>query len=91
MDSWTFDLIETLTWDYLVMCLEKYADRNRHGYWSDGKEILCKTEAEAEHLANFLEDIGYESMQTGYYDPKEDERDGAVDDHTGFYYVAMDW
>ncbi len=90
MDETLFELMEQKSWTYLVRCLEKYADRNRHGYWTDGMEILCKTEEAAEHLANFLEDIGFDYVNTGYYDPKEDEADGKVDARTGQWYVSID-
>lgn len=60
-------------------------------FWYDGENILCKTEDEAETIANFIDDIiGDSCTHTGYYDPKEDERSGEVDDHTGYYYVDFD-
>lgn len=54
--------------------------------WSDGSEILVNNENAAEYIADFLEALGYEA-HTGYYDPKQDERDGCVDEHTGYYYI----
>lgn len=60
-------------------------------FWYDGENILCKTEDEADTIANFIDDIIGDSVtHTGYYDPKEDERSGEVDDHTGYYYVDFD-
>lgn len=90
MDAQTFEMVEKQTWDFLIMSLQKYQNQNRHGYWTDGDEILCKTEAVAEHLANFLEDIGFDKVHTGYYDPVEDQRNNEVDSHTGWYYVNID-
>lgn len=90
MDRDLFELMEAKTWTYLLECLQKYAGQNRHGYWTDGTEILCKTEAQAEHLANFLEDIGFDYVNTGYYDPVEDAKSGETDKYTGFYYVSVD-
>ena len=53
-----------------------------------GDEILCETEEEAETLANFFDQLfGMGTVSTGYYDPEEDERNGEVDCHTGYYYV----
>lgn len=64
------------------------------GFWTDWEEILCPSEAECEALANFLEDVlcGLSSItvQTGYYDPAEDARNGEVDEHTGFCYVKFE-
>ena len=64
------------------------------GYWTNGSEILCRSELEREIIADFLEDIfsewgGYK-MKTGYYDPFEDTRNGEQDDNTGFYYIDME-
>ena len=90
MDEMLFRLMEQKTWTYILKCLDKYTDQNRHGYWTDGEEILCKTEEAAEYLADFLEDIGFDYVHTGYYDPEEDKRNNEVDDHTGWYYVTVD-
>lgn len=76
-------------WTHLLVFL-KNNKNNRHGYWSNGEEILCKTEDEAEHLVNFLEDLGFNYVRTGYYDSKEDEHNGEVDAYTGYWYVSVD-
>lgn len=76
-------------WPFLIQSLKNHADENRHGYWSDGEDILCKTEEQANHLADFLEDLGYTDVTTGHYDLAEDERDGCVDALTGYYYVSI--
>ena len=85
-----YETLERETWTLLIASLQKHQSENKHGYWTDGNEILCKTEAAAEHLADFFEDIGFTDVQTGYYDPEEDLRDLTVDEHTGFYYVSID-
>lgn len=79
-----------MDWKQLIESLHNNEDRNKHGYWTDGEEILCKTEEQAEVLADFLEDVGFDYVQTGYYDPKEDERNNEVNDHTGYWYVSID-
>ena len=62
--------------------------------WSAGDEILCKTETAANTLADMLE-LLYRSqgedvcVNTGYYDPEEDERNGEVDRYTGWWYVNI--
>lgn len=59
--------------------------------WTDGVEILCRTEALAEQIANAVDRIaGEQCAHTGYYDPFEDARNGETDDHTGWYYVDYD-
>lgn len=76
-------------WSAIIKLLQEHQSHNKHGYWTDGDDILCETEAQAEHLADFLEDIGFDYVNTGYYDPEEDKRENCVDDHTGFYYVGI--
>lgn len=90
MDALLFEMLEKELWSVLVNTLRKNEDQNRHDYWTDGEEILCKSENAAEHLANFLEDIGFDMVHTGYYDPEEDQKNNEVNDHTGWYYVSID-
>jgi hypothetical protein len=79
-----------MEWEHLIKSLRDNKEHNRHGYWTDGEEILCKTEEQAEVLADFFEDIGFDYVHTGYYDPTEDERNNEVNDHTGYWYVSVD-
>lgn len=63
--------------------------------WSDGSEILCRTEEVADAIADAIDDMdraqGLDAIaHTGYYDPDEDELEGCVDDHTGWWYVDLD-
>lgn len=69
--------------------LEKNQPYNKHGIWSNGEEIMCKTKEQAEAIADLLEDCGMDCTLTGYYDPKEDARNNEVDEYTGYYYVSM--
>ena len=58
--------------------------------WYDGGDyILCRTEEHANALADWLDVHGGYCSATGYFDPAEDEKDGCVDDHTGWWYVAV--
>ena len=62
--------------------------------WSDGNEILCKTESAANAIADMLQTryrvCGKEvSVNTGYYDPEEDKRNGEEDWCTGWWYVSV--
>ena len=60
-----------------------------HRVWSCGDEILCRTDAMADAIADLLEAMGYDGVNTGYYDPDEDEAAGEVDRLTGWYYVSV--
>lgn len=63
--------------------------------WCDNEtEILCKTESAANAIADLLEQL-YESqgeeilVNTGYYDSKEDQRNGEEDKYSGYWYVTV--
>ena len=64
--------------------------------WSDGDMILVQKEDVADYMADWIEvhcvvdgePVDY--VKTSYYDPIEDERDGCVDDYTGWYCVDID-
>jgi hypothetical protein len=57
-------------------------------FWSNDEEILSKDEVAINYVADLLDTIGYDAV-TGYYDPEEDERNGEVDEYTGYYYVSI--
>ena len=90
MDKFDMDFMDKHIWTYLCQSLKDNEKNNRHGFWTDGDEILCRTETQAEALASFLEDMGFDYVNTGYYDPDEDERNHEVDRFTGWWYVNID-
>lgn len=58
--------------------------------WTDGEEILCDNQQTAETLADFIDALyGEQTVNTGYYDPAEDERNNEVTRSTGYYYVTI--
>lgn len=94
--------------DYLAKDCDSYAEKDFFSFicarvrdysdgdvWSDGDQILCKTESAANALCDLLwqlyneqgEDFG---LQTGYYDPKEDKKNNEEDRYTGWWYVSAD-
>lgn len=64
------------------------------GFWTNGEEILCPSEAEMNMVYEFLNDIfrefGNYTLITGWYDPYEDAKNGEQDDCTGFNYVRLE-
>lgn len=70
--------------------LARINGKNTHGIWTDGEDFLCKTEQQADTIADFLEAVGFEYVRTGYYDPEEDKRNNEVDERTGYWYVSID-
>lgn len=74
---------------------ERLRDYSEGEIWtSDGDEILCKTESVAKTIADLFETL-YKTqgddviINTGYYDPIEDERNNETDYRTGWWYVNM--
>lgn len=62
--------------------------------WGTADELLCKTEAAANTLAELIEQLylsqGEEVIvNTGYYDPEEDKRNGEEDRLSGWWYVNI--
>ena len=59
--------------------------------WSkDPDEILCENEQIAETLADLFDAMyGEPTVNTGYYDPAEDEQSGEADERTGYWYVSV--
>ena len=58
-----------------------------HGISATDDEILCDNEELANHVADFLEALGFE-ITTGYYDPDEDKASGQEDELTGKWYIS---
>ena len=74
---------------------ERLRDYSEGDIWSDGSEILCRTESAADALADMLECL-YRAqgedilVNTGYYDPEEDAKSNETDRYTGWWYVNID-
>jgi hypothetical protein len=70
--------------------LRDYSDEE---VWSDGDEILCRTQDGANAIADLLYQLyqihNSQSVEItiGYYDPKEDK--GREDRYTGWYYITI--
>lgn len=63
--------------------------------WTDGSEILVKTEAAANAIADLIKmlyEADEENIQVliGYYDPKYDEEYDQVDEYTDWWYVSIE-
>ncbi len=81
--------------DWFKEIANRLRDYSEGSVWSSGYEILCKTEDAADALADMFETLyaaqGEEILiNTGYYDPAEDERNNEVDSFTGWWYVNID-
>lgn len=77
--------------DRIAKCLKHFIVAN---VWSDGDEILCKTESAADAIADIIEALYLDQgddilINTGYYDPAEDKKYGEEDDYTGWWYVNI--
>ncbi len=60
--------------------------------WTDGDELLCRTEWMAERMADLVDALcGDQVAHTGYYDPYEDAKEPfGPYKSTGWYYVDFD-
>ena len=56
-------------------------------FWTDGREILTEDYNAHGALVTFFDECGL-GICTGFYDPKEDEKDDCVNDHTGMFYIT---
>lgn len=81
--------------DWMSIICEALPDYSEGKIWSDGIEILVKTESVADTVADLIESLyrlqGEEVLvNTGYYDPEEDKRNNEEDRYTGWWYVNID-
>lgn len=92
MDKYELEQVSRRLMTILTFNLPQSPEDSVNGYWTSGvglgSDILCKTEESANAIADFLEELGFEEVNTGYYDPEEDERCGEVDKYTGWWYVS---
>lgn len=80
--------------DWFEKITERLRDYSDGEIWTNGDEILCKTESAVDAIADMLVTLyktqGDEILvNTGYYDPMEDEKNGEVDRYTGWWYINI--
>ncbi len=83
---------ENINWFEAIA--ERLRDYSEGEVWSVGNEILCRTKEASDAIADMLECLygaqGEEVVvNTGYYDPEEDKRNGEEDRFTGWWYVNI--
>lgn len=81
--------------DWFETITDRLRDYSYGNIWTSGDEILCKTKDAANTLADMLECLyrtdGKEVVvNTGYYDPEEDRKNGGLDRYSGWWYVHID-
>lgn len=87
--------MEQINWIQIIMdCVPNLPNDSLYeDIWSDGDEILVRTESGAYAIADLIELLyraqGKEVVAlTGYYDPEEDKENNEEDIHTGWWYVV---
>ncbi len=81
--------------DWFQEIANRLRDYSEGPVWSDSGEILCKSESAADALADMFECL-YKAqdeevlINTGFYDPEDDARNGELDRYTGWWYVNID-
>ena len=84
--------MESINW--FTEIANRLRDYSEGDIWTNGDEILVKTESAADAIADMFETM-YKSqgeeilVNIGYYDPVEDEKNGEVDRYTGWWYVNI--
>lgn len=78
--------------NWFSVIAEKLRNCPEGDIWSNGDEIFCRTESAANTLADMFESLYAAQdeeccVNTGYYDPVEDARNGEIDRYTGWWYV----
>lgn len=77
-------------WDFITSRLPTSPEDAANGIWYEGDDIMCKTEAQADTVADLLEALDDEVLvTTGFFDPEEDARNGETDRLTGWHYVTI--
>ena len=81
--------------NWIVAIADILTGNGSNAIWcDDDRQILVATEEAANAVADLIEAF-YRSqgeeicVNTGYYDPEEDERNGEKDKHTGWWYVNV--
>lgn len=85
-------------WNSIIYMLppepRSYDVNDDPGFWTNGDEILCPSEAEMNVLYEFLSDLfsefGSINLITGWYDPYEDIKNDETDNCTGFNYIRIE-
>ena len=81
--------------NWIVAIADMLAGNESDAIWCDDDgQILVATEETANVVADLIEAFyrsqGEEiSVNTGYYDPEEDKRNGEETEHTGWWYVYV--
>lgn len=76
--------------DILLKNLPEDGESNNN-FWScpEAGEILCKNAYTMIRFRNLLYGLGADpdEIETGYYDPVQDEKSGCTDGRTGYYFI----
>lgn len=81
--------------DWFLEIADRLRDYPEGEIWSSGDEILCRTESAVNTLMDMLKALyhaqGVEvDINTGYYDPEEDKKNGEEDKYTGWWYINVE-
>lgn len=81
--------------DWFTEIADRLRDYSEGEIWSSGNEILCRTESAVNTLVDMLETLYHAQekdvvINTGYYDPEEDKKNGEEDRYTGWWYINIE-
>lgn len=81
--------------DWFSEIADRLRDYPEGEIWSSGDEILCKTESAVNTLMDMFKTLYHAQgeevdINTGYYDPEEDKKNGEEDRYTGWWYINVE-
>lgn len=74
-----------LKWDDILEKLPNAKEENKR-FFQNGEEILCKDQDTCNAVADFLEEIGFGSIVTGYYEEDDQENEDGLN---GYWYIGI--
>lgn len=80
--------------DWFRVFTDRMRDYSEGNIWTNGDEILVRTEESADAVADLIATLYRGQGQqpkilTGFYDPEEDRRTGKTDRHTGWHHIQV--
>lgn len=95
MSNYTNNTNDESMHDWFTLLTDRLRDYSDGEIWTDGTEILCRTESAANCISDMLWTLYRAQKQnvtilTGYYSPDEDRRNNEEDRYTGWWYVTLD-
>lgn len=74
-----------LKWNDILEKLPNAKEENKR-FFQNEEEILCEDQDTCNVVADFLEEIGFNSIVTGYYEEDDQENEDGLN---GYWYIGI--